>query len=263
MCSAHSNGDQTWPAERFERSALARPQIIFAGHSHLHAFLGVENSDQPKSALVVINNDILAVAGPGGRTQDYWDLLCEEAEGRIVVLLWGGNEHNSFFLFEGDRPFDVFLTESDRIEDGRELIPQRAVRAKYDPALEGLRYVLDRLSTKKCRVIVGGTPPPQRDNEKVFARAQNEPDFRRLMIASGLPLERVKISPPFLRLKMWRLLQTCVRETAIHFGAEYFAVPSRLTDADGYLLECYLAGDLSHANSDYALIYMEDLLNWI
>jgi hypothetical protein len=263
MSSAYSNGDQRSSADAPVQRSAAGPQILLAGHSHLHAFLGVPNSDTQKSSLIPMGDDLVAVVGPGPRTHDYWELLCEEANDRTVVLLWAGNEHNSFFLFEGDRPFDVLLDDSDQVEHGREIIPQRMIRAKFHAAMEGLRYITHRLSERNCRVIVAGTPPPQRDNDKVFACVRNESDFLRIMIANGLSLESVKISSPFLRLKLWRLLQTCVRDTAILGGAEYFAVPTILTDDDGFILDRYSAGDVSHANSDYGRIYLTELLNWI
>jgi hypothetical protein len=263
VSSDDSSNSQSKPAGAIPRRSPVRAQILLAGHSHLHAFLGVPNSDAPKSTMVSISDDLVALVGPGPRTRDYWERLCEEADGRTVVLLWGGNEHNSFFLFESDRPFDVLLDGNDRIEDGREIIPQRMIRAKFDPAIEGLRYISHLLSEKRCKIIVAGTPPPQKDNDNIFARVLNEPDFQRQMLAHGLSPENLQISPPFLRLKLWRLLQTCIRETAILGDAEYFAVPSILTDEDGFILDCYSAGDVSHANGDYGRIYLTELLNWM
>jgi hypothetical protein len=265
MSSAYfnSNGGQLSSAGAPVRRSEAGPQILLAGHSHLHALMGVSYSDTPKPALVSVGDNVVALVGRAPRAPDYWDRLCEEADDRTVVLVWAGNEHNIFFLFESDRPFDVLLDDNDRAGSGREIIPQGMVRAKFGPSIEGLHYVTHRLSEKHCRFIVAATPPPQRDNDKLFACLRNESDFLRIMIANGLSLESVKISPPFLRLKLWRLLQTCVRDTAILSGAEYFDVPAILTDDDGFILDCYSAGDVSHANSDYGRIYLAELRNWM
>jgi hypothetical protein len=69
------------------------------------------------------------LVGPWPRDPYYWEALVREASGVTSAILFGGNEHNHYFLFQPARPFD-FVASNDpgaALELGAELVPEAMI----------------------------------------------------------------------------------------------------------------------------------------
>ena len=184
------------------------------------------------------------------------------SEGRRVGLIWGGNEHNAFYFFESAHMFDFASKYVARLLERVQIVTQRTVKSRFrEHSLAQLDEVLDSLvRARPERLALIGTPPPKKDSEKLRAVLDREPFF--LAVAASMKADRdsVRITDPYVRLKLWYLLQDMLREAAGRRGAHFVAVPPECQDREGFLRDEFWAPDVTHANADYGHIMLARVL---
>jgi hypothetical protein len=111
-----------------------------------------------------------------------------------------------------------------------------------------------------AKLALLGTPPPKKDNEKLRGLLTREPVFVAIAAAHNATPETIEITDPYVRLKLWYLLQDMFREAAAKFGGVYVPVPAETQDRDGFLREEFWAADVTHANSDYGRLMLAKTL---
>lgn len=251
---------RTLKTQLAKMSALRGPRLVIAGHSHIHALVGRQPAARRPYAAMVPGYDRIAGLFTDDRDWKYWNKMIKLAAGRPLLLLWGGNEHNTYFLFDTDRPFDFFYADFP-ISTDREIVPFKLIRAKLQPSIDALRGLLLTLQRRQhTRVIVGGTPPPRLNADVIRSRLRTEPLFLQDLEKLGLAPETAPITPAPVRLKLWTVLQDSYSQITRECGFEYFPVPAALRDSAGYLPDAYCSNDVTHANEDYGKIYLEQFL---
>lgn len=262
--------------------AETRPEILAAfgapaycvvtGHSHLVSF-GVPIGSSGAPALRELahpSRRFRIVTGEWPRTEAYWKAVCQAAAGNLVALFWLGNQHLSQYLLEPDDRFDFVLSSTPdlSLDDSATIVPEALVRASFLPTLQGLPHLLRLLQTAGARTVVCGTPPPSGDDRWIVDYLVNNPRWFRFQ--SGRPWLRafnpdgpidpaaIRLTSRVLRYKLWAVVQELMRETAVANVVPFLACPTAAQTADGFLRDEY-RHDITHANTAYGAIVMEDL----
>ena len=94
------------------------------------------------------------------------------------------------------------------------------------------------------------SPPPKRDSD--FIRRYHETRFKNEIAELG-------VSPPELRMKLWRMQDRLTREFCEELGIIPMEPIAAALDADGYLLPEYYAQDATHANRTYGMLLLDEL----
>lgn len=238
---------------------MASRRLLIAGHSHTVALVGPGLAPTPEVQTVPHDPDLVHLAGPWPRDTSYFAHLIHEAANATSAVLFGGNEHNAYFLFQPARRIDFVASDApgEAIDACAELVPEAMIRAKFALTLSTLAFTLDRMRARPgARVAVVGTPPPKADQDYLREILASEPDLASRAAATGLDLKEVEISSYALRFKLWRLLQDCLRGIAEHAGCRFVPVPEVVYTAQGGLERAYWAHDLSHANDAYGEIML-------
>jgi hypothetical protein len=254
-----------------QRSNARFPRLILAGHSHLTAIarsIGLAPSARPGLIASPRGDGTLIMAGPLPRDWTYWDALGDLGKGANVGILWEGNEHNRWYFFEAETPFDFHSAHVRKMNPSAQIMSRAAIRHRLKQLLAqpGLSFdvldlVLKRLATGGVnRIALIGTPPPKGDNEALRAFVQTEPDLVQMAAQLGQSVETIPITDPYVRLKLWYLLQDMVAEEARIRGLMFIPVPKEVQDADGFLKREFWASDVTHANEAYGNVMYETVV---
>ena len=239
------------------------PRLILAGHSHLEAISGRHLiSERCEAVAAPRGNGTLIMVGPWPRDTTYWDTLADLGTGANVAILWEGNEHNMCYFFEAEAPFDFLSTHVATLNPTAHIISKAAIRQRFQEiSVNELDVALTRLVSRGLnRIALVGTPPPKRDNEALRGVLRNEIFFVRLATALGQSVDTITITDPFVRLKLWYLLQDMRADEARKRGLMFIPVPTETQDADGFLKPEFWGPDVSHANEAYGDVLHDTLL---
>jgi hypothetical protein len=257
-----------------EGGAVRTPACcIVAGHSHVSAFggpLAEEGSAPVLSTLAHPSGRFRIMMGEWPRTEAYWSALGKAAAGQIVALLWFGNQHLANYLLAPDPRFDFVLSSEPHLplDEAAIVLPESLIRESFMPSVDGLRHLLRYLHKAGAGCIVCGTPPPTGDDSWVVDYLVNNP--RWFKFQSGRPwLHRfsavgpidpgaITLTPRVLRYKLWAVLQDLMREIAAANAVPFLACPGAAQTVDGFLRDEYRR-DITHANTTYGALVMEDL----
>ena len=178
--------------------------------------------------------------------------------GYEVALSFLGSEHQAYFLLETD-PFDFVLSSDPAypLRSNVPLVPEALIRESFEGHREVLPKVMQKLKNAGLKTYIPGSPPPKKDLKALLGTEQQ---FANVLNEAGLSLESATISPPNMRLKLWRLLQTMLEEVAVKYGALFVPYPAELMERDGFLLPKFWQNDISHANDAAGKIFRNQLI---
>ncbi|ORA76724.1 hypothetical protein BST28_20585 [Mycolicibacter kumamotonensis] len=252
----------TTPVEVSSLNGCA-PRLILAGHSHLRAIAGRPIVSESSELVAGPRGDgMLFLVGPGPkRDMSYFDTLADLAIGADVGIIWNGNEHLALYFFEAETPFDFLSAHVRTMNPSAQMKSQAAIRHRFQQtSFDTLDVVLKRLATGGLnRIALIGTPPPKGDNEALRALLQTEEFFVNWAAQLGHSVETVPITDPYVRLKLWYLLQDMQAEKARARGLMFIPVPKEVQDADGFLKREFWQ-DVTHANRAYGNVMYETVL---
>jgi hypothetical protein len=239
--------------ERWKMFGDEDPEIVLGGHSNAACYVIARDSGLgPRS----VRAGIAYPADFGAVDDSYWDFLATAGAGRAIAVVWDGNQHNGAFLVQPDPPFRVYGCSSvatPEQEAGR-WIPRAMVSSYWEPSFADLGRTLDRL-VERSRVLVVGTPPPNPEahvRERFEGKLDWDPWIRDIASTREQASSELPVSPESLRLALWSIIQEGMREQARRAGCTFVAVPDSVRDDAGLLAAPYSAGDLTHANAEYA-----------
>lgn len=227
-------------------------RAIIAGHSHAAAYFGGRHTQYDRPTFVKLEEDaeIYGVIGPP--KEEYWDVLKKNAQDSIVLLIWGGNDHNAWFLFETTPPFDFVRSDSDFVDDGVRLIPASLVELKFSktPHSQQCRDLISQLKAiRGCRPILMETPPPKGIDAELRTMLQVE--FGGLAKQRGVSLDDMPFTKREIRLKLWRSCRDAYMRIAEEAGIEFLPLPAWVFDAEGFLKREFWQHDATHASIQY------------
>ena len=239
-------------------------RLILAGHSHLVAIAGSHIYSLPLGVISGPRGDgtFIMAGSPQPRDMTYWDTLADLATDADVGIMWHGNEHNILYFFETETPFDFLSAHVRKMKPSAQIMSKAAIRHSFQQlSFDELDLVVDRLATGGVnRIALIGTPPPKGDNEALRALIQTEVWFVQRAAQLGQSLETIRITDPFVRLKLWYLLQDMQAEEARTRGLMFIPVPKEVQDADGFLKREFWVSDVTHANEAYGNVIYETVV---
>ncbi len=224
---------------------------FIAGHSHVKT-LGCPFVDGGLEPADLLDSRFQCIPGPWPRDLAYSDALIEHAGGRVVFLFWSGNQHLIDFMLQPDPPFDFEVASRPdlALDQTVEQIPESAMQDRFAD-LGGLEQMLSRLTAAGALPVVCGTPPPKRDNAFLARVFERENAWDVALRARGLEFNISVLSSPYLRLKLWIVVQGRMAAAARAAGCAFSPVPRTLQDLEGFLAQEFWGEDLSHAGGDY------------
>lgn len=249
------NGATTSPAEG----------IVVAGHSHAICFGVLPSPDDGARLITVLDSPrVYGVQAPFPQHDNdaFIDLIVGLADGRPVILLWSGW---SDLLFVADPPFDFVSSEFPALpmQTGATIVPEAMVRTHrswlHYPGMmkHYLRMLMDKGVTDLTLLCQA---PPKSSNAMIRERLFTEGVLLQRVHAAGYDEATVPITPPFVRLKLWGMINQMNRDAALEVGVAYIPVPGEAQDEHGFLKPEYWNIDITHGNEAYGRLYLDHVL---
>jgi hypothetical protein len=234
-------------------------QIIVCGHSHagsiLMASMQPELQAEIGNSISVCYSADWAAAPPGNA--DYWDFVVELSRGKHVVIVWNGNQHNADFMFETEPRFTILGALEQSLDQEAFLIPIAMIKDYFKPSFEELIEIIPSLSNAASITLMNGPAP------KPLTHIQNcvwqEKYYIDIAKSLGVEIDSLVITSDSLRIELWNILAELLANSAKDLGANFLSAPAASRDAFGMLLQEYWASDVTHANSKYGMLLIEEL----
>lgn len=236
-------------------------QIVVCGHSHaasiLEATINPEMQAGSVPAIAVCYAaDLSGMTGPPDG-QEYWDFVVNSSRGKHVVIVWNGNQHNAHFMFQTEPKFTMLgVPDSD---NGPQTIPipRAMMKEFFRPSFEELREIIPLLSDATTITLLNGpAPKPLSHIQKCILQ---EKYFADLTKSLGLDVDDFVITSDSLRLELWNVLVELLASYAKTLGTNFISAPAVSRDARGLLLPEYWIPDVTHANSKYGVLLIEEI----
>jgi hypothetical protein len=238
----------------------ASAQIVVCGHSHVASILkaAIIRESQAKSepAISYCFGAYDETGPPQG--DEYWDLVVNSSRGKHVVVVWNGNQHNSYFMFQTKPKFTVLGVTGDSYDNEPIPIPKSMVRQFFKPSFEELTGIIPSLSDAASITLLNGPAPKPLSYIKNYIL--QEKYFSDLTKLGGVSGEDLVITSDSLRLELWNVLAELLASYGKELGANFINAPEVSRDALGLLLPEYWYPDVTHANSKYGMLIIEELV---
>ncbi|GLQ37817.1 hypothetical protein GCM10007908_14370 [Rhizobium albus] len=250
-------------SDAVSQEEIVRPSIgyraIIAGHSHVNAMVGWRHELAPTLRIVDGTSHLEALDGPWPRLEEYWKALVQHADNARIAIVWGGNEHNARYFFRDAYDFDFSSKHVTKILNNIQIIARSTIRKRfYEGGLSDLADLLDQLkAARPQRLVIVGTPPPKKDNDRLRTMFEAEPHFLAYAEAKKIDPADIRITEPHIRLKLWYLLQDILADEAKRIGGIFLPVLKETQDEDGYLRDEFWASDVTHANPAYGRLMLD------
>jgi hypothetical protein len=187
--------------------------------------------------------------------EEFVELSRGLSESDVIISMIGGNQHAVFSTIQHPNAFDLLEpgAGAESLRGDAQIVPYRAIASFIGHGIRNGRDgkaigAIRAATTAKMVHII--SPPPKRDSD--FIRSYHETRFKAEIAELG-------VSPPELRMKIWRMQHRLTREFCEELGVIPMDPPATALDADGYLLPEYYARDATHANRAYGLLLLEEL----
>jgi hypothetical protein len=167
-----------------------------------------------------------------------------------------GGYHNLLGLVRSGKNFDFLLRPDDRPDpETKIIVPHRAVASAFEEQFSEAAKIRNLIVAANCRLFLLSSPPPKGDNDYImerFRRPKNR--IYRDKVVAEFGIER-----PETRLKLWQMEQGLMDQWAQTFGMQFLPAPGSAFDSKGFLKEDYYEDDVTHANSGYGALVLEQV----
>ena len=237
----------------------ADAEILVCGHSHAASILEASTLPELQTRSVPAISVCYSadwVAGPPG-DKEYWDFVAELSPGKHVVIVWNGNQHNANFMFQTEPKFTMLGATDNSSEQGAVPISRAMIKDFFKPSFEELSEIVPTLSNAVSITLMNGPAPKPLTH--IQSCILQDKYFTDIAESHGVDIGDLVITSDSLRLELWYVLAELLAIRANELGAVYLSAPAVSRDALGMLLPEYWASDVTHANSNYGLLLIEEL----
>ena len=237
----------------------ADAKILVCGHSHAASILEASNllelQTKNVSPISVCYSADWAAGPPGD--QEYWDFVAEVSPGKHVVIVWNGNQHNANFMFQTQPSFTMLGVADNRSDQEAVPIPRAMIKNFFKPSFEELSDIVPTLSNAASITLMNGPAP--KPVTHIGNCIVQEKYFTDIAESLGVDIGDLVITSDSLRLKLWNVLAELLADSAQKLGANFLGAPAVSRDTFGMLLPEFWASDVTHANSKYGTLLIEEL----
>ena len=234
-------------------------QILVCGHSHAASILEATKLTEiqaGRAAEIAVCYSADWVAGPPG-DKEYWDFVVELGRGKHVVIVWNGNQHNANFMFQTEPKFTM-LGDTGNIYDKEAVpIPRAMIKDFFKPSFEELTEIIPSLFNAASITLMNGPAPKPLSH--IQTCILQEKYFTDIAKSLGVDVDDLVITSDSLRLELWNVLAGLLADSAKALEANFLSAPAASRDAFGMLSPEYWAPDVTHANSKYGMLLIEEL----
>jgi len=213
-------------------------------------------NSQNESEIAVCYSDDWTAGPPGD--QEYWDFVVELSLGKHVVIVWNGNQHNANFMFQTEPKFTMLGVTENNYDYEEVPIPRAMIKDFFKPSFAELAEIIPSLSNAASITLMNGPAP------KPLTHIQDcilqEKYFTDVAKSLGVEVDDLDITSDSLRLELWNILVGLLATSAKTLGANFLSAPAASRDDLGLLSPEYWASDVTHANSKYGVLLIEELL---
>ena len=239
----------------------ADAEILVCGHSHAASILEASTLAELQTRSVTAISVCYSadwVAGPPG-DKEYWDFVAELSPGKHVVIVWNGNQHNANFMFQTEPKFTM-LGATDKSSD-QEAVPisRTMIKNFFKPSFEELSEIVPTISNAVSITLMNGPAPKPLTHIK--SCILQDKYFTDIAESLGVDIGDLVITSDSLRLELWNVLAELLADSAKNLKANFLGAPAVSRDTFGMLLPEYWASDVTHANSKYGFLLIEELQN--
>jgi hypothetical protein len=237
----------------------AKAQVLVCGHSHAASILEASNLQELQAGseqeISVCYSADWTVGPPGDK--EYWDFVVELSRGRHVVIVWNGNQHNANFMFQTQPNFTIGGTTDSSYAQVAVPVPRAMIKDFFKPSFEELSEIIPSLSNAASITLMNGPAPKPLTH--IQDCIKQEKYFTDIAKSLGVEIDSLVITSDSLRLELWNILAELLANSAKELGANFLSAPAASRDAFGLLLPEYWASDVTHANSKYGMLLIEEL----
>ncbi len=174
-----------------------------------------------------------------------------------VFLSMLGTYHNVLGLVKADRDYDFLLDANDipNRDTATIRLPHRAIANVFQAHLSTGGAVSKLRAAGRSKLYLLSSPPPKQSNEFIMRKfmMQTNHDYK------GRSIDEVGLSPPEIRLKLWRLETRLIAQWAEDRAMEFIPAPHEAFNADGFLARKFYADDATHANARYGELVLRQI----
>jgi hypothetical protein len=168
-----------------------------------------------------------------------------------------GTFHNIIGLMRTGADYDFMVDEHDKTAEGTQIVrlPHRALAAVFRDHFNSTGAVRRICAAAKSPVYLLSSPPPKQSNDFItqkFMRKQARAYRGQSIMDAGL-------SPPELRMKLWKLEAKLLGQWAEEQGMSFVPAPPEAFNEDGFLSRKFYHEDATHANGRYGALVLEQI----
>ncbi|MEM8552331.1 MAG: hypothetical protein AAGF45_08105 [Pseudomonadota bacterium] len=222
-----------------------RVPLLVVGRSHTRALaLAAEAEGARDVATIIMTNN------PNEQRAWLNPLELSAYAPGLVVSMVAGNHHNRLGLFEPEEPFDFLFDENDSVIPGRRLVRRAEIAAAMLAEIKPATAIMEKLRAAYDVPMVHVTAPPPVATGALDQRIMNR------AARSGRDL---RLSPPSLRMKLYRLQKEILAKECAALDCTILPVPEGTLDENGFLAAPFQKGDATHANPRYGALVLGQL----
>ena len=136
-------------------------------------------------------------------------------------------------------------------------IPRAMIKDFFKPFFEELKVITPTFySAASISLMNGPAPKPLSHIKSCILQDKYFTDIAKSL---GVEIDSLVITSDSLRLELWNILAELLANSARELGANFLSAPASSRDAFGMLLPEYSASDVTHANSKYGMLLIEEL----
>ena len=252
-------------------SDIINKSILAVGHSHLNALVRAYREFYGKGStgpgpftvsFLQLHQDAfqpnIISENRKRRLHDaiepHFQTVVKRDQPEVIVSCVMGNEYNTVGILNHPRRFDFYLPARPDLptDENAEILPvglvEDLIRARLANAVGLYLGMLSRAGTHAVKVHIP-PPPPVRENSYIETYPGQ----------FGEKVRQFGVSPPFFRLKMWKLTCRVLQRLCEEAGVNFHRLPDSVFDADGFLAQPFMNRDPTHANARYGQIILDNI----
>lgn len=186
--------------------------------------------------------------------EPHFQMVIKRDQPEVIVSCVMGNEYNTLGMLNHPRRFDFYLPARPDLptDESAEILPvdlvEDLIRSRLANSVALYLAMISRAGANVAKIHMP-PPPPVRET----AHIETYPG------QFGEKVRQFGVSPPFFRLKMWKLTCEVLRKLCEEAGIIFYRLPDSVFDTDGFLARPFMNQDPTHANARYGRIILDNI----